>query len=705
MSETAMKSEMKKKGTNSVVQGINRTTRQREKTSFSDTGRHYNSDLFSSMDALGYTQENKVETGHSWEHQMDREHTTPISLSDSVRSQLESRLGSVFSDVRLVQSDLPHRFNVDALTQGNLIRFAPGTFSPDTKSGEHLLAHELAHSVQQSRGEGMRGTPGEFVYDPVIEHAADTMAQQALTGGLSLRGANIPSANRAPMLGGNGTGNKEDEDKDKGNAGSSLNTDMRNRKHMTDEQELGALEQELSALEQELMQKLKSLNQGNDKKTFSKSDLSKKKHSDLAMRGLRVVGLDKKYCDSNLRSEEKTSSKSDLSKKKFSDLAMRGLRAVGLDKKYCNSNLRSDEKTEESGGSSPKQNSTLQQELDQRPWKIDMTKSTENPSVSDIQNTKNRQPNVQDRNDWLTEKVEDIKGKNSVIDLLDYFGKKVVGNSDFKVILGENNKIYKKIDEMNKSIDVEKLKNRLIAMTQMIRDFPELKKNIGNFIFKMIDSSLVMSINGKFDSSNRTDMTWNIKYIKKKDPEEQTEELKSYPFGGTHELGHIIEKMLCIDTTKSPKVVTDKSPQWRFDNSIYANDVINEALMRLYNGYDKTANKAKHPDIQEFMKAPYKSENKVNVKVPNNIAKVNLGSYINPYPNNARMNLFSINQTSHYGTKSPTEMFAEAFHDVYQNGTKARALSKKIVKVVWLKYHPEAAAYNDKIKNRNKTIS
>src|SRR5678815_5609432 len=39
-----------------------------------------------------------------------------------------------------------------AFTKGHDIIFGAGEYQPGTRDGRHLLAHELAHSVQQSRG-------------------------------------------------------------------------------------------------------------------------------------------------------------------------------------------------------------------------------------------------------------------------------------------------------------------------------------------------------------------------------------------------------------------------------------------------------------------------------------------------------------------------------------------------------------------------
>ncbi|MCH5343075.1 MAG: DUF4157 domain-containing protein [Acetatifactor sp.] len=138
---------------------------------------------------------------HYLQNATDNEHTVPISLPYSSRARMKSLFGPAFSSVRLVQSDLPRRLGTTALAQGDLIRFAPGAFSPDTESGKRLLAHELAHVVQQSRGIGMDGVAGMPSYDPATERAADAMAQQVMDGDSPLQVTAIPSASQAPMLG------------------------------------------------------------------------------------------------------------------------------------------------------------------------------------------------------------------------------------------------------------------------------------------------------------------------------------------------------------------------------------------------------------------------------------------------------------------------------------------------------------------------
>src|SRR5690606_7009440 len=67
---------------------------------------------------------------------------------------------------------------------GQDIVFGPGAYAPDTLPGRQLIAHELAHTVQQ-RG----ATSGPFGIEPAgspAEHEAHSVAQQAEFGGAAL---------------------------------------------------------------------------------------------------------------------------------------------------------------------------------------------------------------------------------------------------------------------------------------------------------------------------------------------------------------------------------------------------------------------------------------------------------------------------------------------------------------------------------------
>ncbi len=74
-------------------------------------------------------------------------------LPRSTRSFFEQRFGRDFGDVRIHHDahagELAASINARAFTLGRDVAFAPGEFDPGTRSGRHLLAHELTHTLQQ----------------------------------------------------------------------------------------------------------------------------------------------------------------------------------------------------------------------------------------------------------------------------------------------------------------------------------------------------------------------------------------------------------------------------------------------------------------------------------------------------------------------------------------------------------------------------
>jgi uncharacterized protein DUF4157 len=79
-------------------------------------------------------------------------------LDESLRAEMEERLGADLSHVRIhadaraaVQAQEEHAV---ALTRGADVTFARGMFQPSSQLGRVVLAHELAHVVQQTRRAG-----------------------------------------------------------------------------------------------------------------------------------------------------------------------------------------------------------------------------------------------------------------------------------------------------------------------------------------------------------------------------------------------------------------------------------------------------------------------------------------------------------------------------------------------------------------------
>jgi Domain of unknown function (DUF4157) len=106
-------------------------------------------------------------------------------LTGAIKSRMESAFGHDFSRVRIHADssgeELCSHLHARASTSGSDIAFGTGEFKPGTLRGDLLLAHELAHVMQQEQsgmpsgnlelGESERG---------VLEHDADLSAFRAI---------------------------------------------------------------------------------------------------------------------------------------------------------------------------------------------------------------------------------------------------------------------------------------------------------------------------------------------------------------------------------------------------------------------------------------------------------------------------------------------------------------------------------------------
>jgi hypothetical protein len=134
---------------------------------------------------------------------LQRSLTGGSALPPSLRQRMEAGFGSSFADVRVhtggAAAAASAKLQAEAFTSGRDIAFAPGQYRPGTPAGDRLIAHELAHVVQQRQG----GSGGAVQRHSTIsqasdaaEAAADSAAATVLAGGrlrpsaggLSLRG-------------------------------------------------------------------------------------------------------------------------------------------------------------------------------------------------------------------------------------------------------------------------------------------------------------------------------------------------------------------------------------------------------------------------------------------------------------------------------------------------------------------------------------
>ncbi|POY36194.1 hypothetical protein C3K47_10570, partial [Solitalea longa] len=86
-------------------------------------------------------------------------------MDESVRNFMEPRFGYDFSNVQIHNNSLAHQsssaINALAYTHKNHIVFGNGKYQPETTTGQHLLAHELTHVVQQNVGISKKREPTE----------------------------------------------------------------------------------------------------------------------------------------------------------------------------------------------------------------------------------------------------------------------------------------------------------------------------------------------------------------------------------------------------------------------------------------------------------------------------------------------------------------------------------------------------------------
>lgn len=108
-----------------------------------------------------------------------------VALPDEVRGELEHAFGADFTAVRVYEDGEAAAMGAQAFARGSELHFAPGRYQPHTPAGKELLAHELAHLVQQADGsagaEG-QGKDAAYVDDPALEGEADAMAARAVRG-------------------------------------------------------------------------------------------------------------------------------------------------------------------------------------------------------------------------------------------------------------------------------------------------------------------------------------------------------------------------------------------------------------------------------------------------------------------------------------------------------------------------------------------
>jgi hypothetical protein len=113
-------------------------------------------------------------------------------LPESTRSGMEQSMGADFSGVRIHTDSSAVQMNKDlhaqAFTHGSDIYFNSGKFDAGSTGGQHLLAHELTHVVQQGSAPAVQQKPEEEEKAPAVtevpkeEEVINTLPEQSSSG-------------------------------------------------------------------------------------------------------------------------------------------------------------------------------------------------------------------------------------------------------------------------------------------------------------------------------------------------------------------------------------------------------------------------------------------------------------------------------------------------------------------------------------------
>ncbi len=100
-------------------------------------------------------------------------------LDPEVRAFMEPRFGHDFTNVRVhanaSAAESARAVNARAYSVENNVVFGAGGFQPHTAGGRELLAHELTHVVQQSRGAHLATSSRAIDPDPALEAEAESV--------------------------------------------------------------------------------------------------------------------------------------------------------------------------------------------------------------------------------------------------------------------------------------------------------------------------------------------------------------------------------------------------------------------------------------------------------------------------------------------------------------------------------------------------
>ena len=126
--------------------------------------------------------------------------STGAGLPAVQRKQFEASLGTDLSAVRVhtgeASAQAASDLNARAFATGNDIHFGAGQYQPDDPFGMHLLAHEVAHTVQQGGAAGAQTKREVSEPGDALEVEADVAADAMVRGAPAAVSAGAPAAAR-----------------------------------------------------------------------------------------------------------------------------------------------------------------------------------------------------------------------------------------------------------------------------------------------------------------------------------------------------------------------------------------------------------------------------------------------------------------------------------------------------------------------------
>ncbi|MFB8789641.1 MAG: DUF4157 domain-containing protein [Potamolinea sp.] len=123
-----------------------------------------------------------VQANQSLENRLAAQKGGGSPLSKEVRSFMEPRFGTDFSQVRVHTNSEAVQMNRElhsqAFTHGRDLYFGTGKYNPSSSEGKRLLAHELTHIVQQTGGvqrQQQKGSTGTVTATPPTQQQTRTI--------------------------------------------------------------------------------------------------------------------------------------------------------------------------------------------------------------------------------------------------------------------------------------------------------------------------------------------------------------------------------------------------------------------------------------------------------------------------------------------------------------------------------------------------